>query len=254
MSYIYTIKNGLENPNTYMYADFEGESLLQNFFSSRIQLILTIVDSTAIINQCLINGTVTQSTFRFNEIMHQFNESLLSRELIPYYKAFNDIDDSFIKKNDHLRNASKCCVDCNSVDISQQIETRELINTLFIQMVHNEEFSAFTEFWLDKLVQKFEVTKKLYEFYPPGFKKGFGRIDDLSLYALFSFVLCIHYDSVRNYKYLSTILKVNDLLCSVIKSVVCSNEAKIITLLSLLCEHVFITDLTKRKGLHNEIA
>jgi len=63
-------------------------------------------------------------------------------------------------------------------------------------------------------VQKFEVTKKIYESYPIGFRKGEGRNDIIQLYWMFSVSLALFYRRSKNIKYLSTLIKVSDLLCS----------------------------------------
>jgi hypothetical protein len=74
--------------------------------------------------------------------------------------------------------------------------------------------------WLDRLIQRFEVTKKVYQTYLPGFRKGEGPSTIIRLYLLFAAALCVQYVRSHNVKYLSTLLKVCDLLCSVPEIVV----------------------------------
>jgi len=75
--------------------------------------------------------------------------------------------------------------------------------------INNEIYS-----WLNALVQRFEVTKKLWSHYLPGFRKGQGVNDNLVLYQYFSLILAISYYEHSELQYLSTLLKVNDLLLS----------------------------------------
>ena len=58
------------------------------------------------------------------------------------------------------------------------------------------------------------MTKKLYTEYPPGFRKGNGANDDIGLYKQLAIVLALAYVQNQNLQYLSTLLKVNDLLLS----------------------------------------
>ena len=83
---------------------------------------------------------------------------------------------------------------------------------LINQLVDSKEI--LTKEWLDYLVQRFEVTKKIYKIYLPGFRKGNGETDIIRLYWLFSLSLTLYYAKTKNIKYLSTLLKINDLLCS----------------------------------------
>ena len=68
--------------------------------------------------------------------------------------------------------------------------------------------------WLGRLLQRFEVSKKLREWYLPGFRKGEGADDDVGLYRQFALVLALAHAHRQELQYLSTLLKVNDLLLS----------------------------------------
>lgn len=85
------------------------------------------------------------------------------------------------------------------------IDTADLLTAL--EAVPNTD-------WLDQLVQRFEVTKRLYERYDWRVRKGQGATDDLSLYARLAAVLANASEGGYRLKYLNTLLKLNDLLCS----------------------------------------
>ena len=68
--------------------------------------------------------------------------------------------------------------------------------------------------WLDRLIQRFEVSKKLYTRYQPGFRKGQGESGQVDLYRQLGLVLCLRYHATGQLRYLSTLLKLTDLLCS----------------------------------------
>jgi hypothetical protein len=75
-------------------------------------------------------------------------------------------------------------------------------------------YSENVGFWLDKLVQRFEVTKRLYDYYPAGFRKGYGEYQRIEQYWLMALALCLYYEKFKKIKYLSTQLKLTDILCS----------------------------------------
>jgi len=69
-------------------------------------------------------------------------------------------------------------------------------------------------FWLSKVIQRFEVSKKLYQYYLPGFRKGQGDALKVDLYVEFAFCAALAYVSSKEAQYLSTLLKLIDLLIS----------------------------------------
>jgi hypothetical protein len=97
--------------------------------------------------------------------------------------------------------------------LSKEIQTQKLLKALVFRQIsgHCGEEEIF---WLDRLVQRFEVSKKLYNFYPSDFRKGYGRYQEVEHYLILAVVLCLHYEKVKKIKYLSTQLKLTDLLSS----------------------------------------
>jgi hypothetical protein len=69
--------------------------------------------------------------------------------------------------------------------------------------------------WLDRVIQRFEVSKKLYAVYSPGFRKGEGDAHDPSRYAELALCLALGYALTGHLQYLSTLLKLMDLLLSI---------------------------------------
>ena len=103
--------------------------------------------------------------------------------------------------------------DLERMTVTEPVTTLNLLHALIAAQLTNAR-ETNTKVWLDRLVQRFEVTKKLYESYPPGFRKGDGSNTSVRMYWLFALALCLFYVRSNNIKYLSTILKLCDLLCS----------------------------------------
>ena len=68
--------------------------------------------------------------------------------------------------------------------------------------------------YVDTLLQRFEVTKRLYEYYNKGLRNGSGNYNDVSFYWQFTIILSITYIHTNNLKYLNTVLKISDLILS----------------------------------------
>ena len=70
----------------------------------------------------------------------------------------------------------------------------------------------------NKIIQKFEITKKIYNKYEIDTFKGTGYNKNLDMYILFGICLIDFYHKTKNLVYLNSILKLSDILCSQIKT------------------------------------
>lgn len=68
--------------------------------------------------------------------------------------------------------------------------------------------------WLVRIIQRFEVSKKLYAAYAPGFRKGEGEAHDPARYVELALCLALAHALSGQLQYLSTLLKLVDLLLS----------------------------------------
>lgn len=101
-----------------------------------------------------------------------------------------------------------------SIDnFSHEINTRSLLEKLISSLL-NDKFGETEKKFLDKLVQRFEVSKKLYENYGTDFRSKSGGFLIIKLYWLFAVLLWFYYTRTNGLKYFNTLLKVSDLLCS----------------------------------------
>lgn len=67
----------------------------------------------------------------------------------------------------------------------------------------------------DTLLQRFEVTKKIYHNYGPGFRKGSGEVRDLATYGLAAWCFTQAWKEKNNLKYLNVLIKLLDTISSV---------------------------------------
>jgi len=209
MNYIYSQVDRLKEPHAYMYTQFRGEEFLEAYLSSRLDVL----------NRCA--GGSRESTVR---------EQSLVAYSVPVLEQLYSVKsvDAGIKFKRVLAggNLNSFSQNEHNVDIipdlaklltlmtpEKSVSILDLLQALIaVQILDIKDDN--TQVWLDRLVQRFEVTKKLYETYPRGFKKGEGSNKEIRLYWLFALALSLYYVRSLEIKYLSTLLKINDLLCS----------------------------------------
>jgi hypothetical protein len=207
--YTYTEVNCLEKPHKYTYTPYLGIEFVDAYFRDRLKNIrrFKLQDGKSYkhkIDSYFCHESKRQFEVILDNAFCQVDESW--RSLVNWE------DFSTPKENISAPVSDKVEV-ITSFDIENEINTEKLLSSLIFTQLNIEDEELIKE-WLDRLVQRFEVTKKLYETYPPGFRKGKGRKDEIRLYWLFSLLLTLYYASTTNIKYLSALLKVSDLLCS----------------------------------------
>ncbi len=181
MKYHYTSDNWLDTPVTYAYAEFGGGEFLAAYIHDRRHAV-------ARIGQALQDLPAAEMA------------QLLRRELMSQSSG---------QQNGSSDGAAKL----NALQIEQAIDTAQLLSCLVRAQLADAREPAVTP-WLDRLVQRFEVTKKLYARYEPGFRKGEGDAGRVAPYLMLALVLCLRYHADGQLKYLNTMLKLTDLLCS----------------------------------------
>lgn len=138
-------------------------------------------------------------------------------------------------------------VPIHAFDTNQTIETRNLLYSLASCAGENNA-SALGEIWLHRLIQRFEVSKRLFRAYAPGFRKGDGDFMQVELYVLFAALLCLRYLAKGDLQCLSTLLKATDLLCSLPPDMLPYKTAKMLALIVEL-EMIAVRKLSDEKGL-----
>ena len=213
--YIFTETDRLEIPHNYMYTKYYGKPFVDEYIETRTKFIQSIYQQA--------------SYEKLNDIDSIMMESL----------------NNFLIGNIHH---SKNIVSSNNLEsISlDYIDTRKTLLSL-INSVFKGEDKDINKYWIDFFVQRFEVTKKISKsYYPNKLKKGCSNNKDVSLYFIFSLLLCIYYHFTQNIKYLNTSLKVNDLLCS-LNEPMANNISKHIFIIILENELANIKNLFKQK-------
>lgn len=209
MSYPYSQSNRLVEPHNYMYTPFQGAAFLQSYQSSRMTVVHRCADAEhegvepdrllvayalpAIEN--FFDSASLESGKKFRTMLEGGSAKIFGK---------NKMED--VKLNGIAK-------DLERLTMAEPVKTLDLLHALIAAQLTNFQ-DANIKVWLDRLIQRFEVTKNLYESYLPGFRKGEGANTLVRLYWLFALAICLFYVRSNKIKYLSTLLKVCDLLCS----------------------------------------
>lgn len=240
MKYEYSATNRLEHPHAYMYTAFEGTPFLRAYFASRLDAIQNL-------NQC--DGVSSPDEKLFNIAFAKINENFIpffSEGLgtAPFFISSDSVKD--ITEDDKL---SLVQLAQRTAEFSTEsaVVTSDLLESVIAAQVLDLSL-AETKLWLDRLIQRFEVSKKLFAFYPPGFRRGEGANDVIRLYCLMALSLSLFYSKSLELKYLNTLLKVCDLLSSLPAPEAMREQPKQVLQLILAFEVAFVQALSKSKG------
>jgi len=183
VKYEYTDKNRLRSPHAYMYAPYQGEAFIHSYFRAR------------------------------EENINRFELQLLTEELVGIDFYLHDASRLLLtqriksSKHETIKNISY-------FNRKPKVKTEDLLLALIAEQFSCSQ-NECVKSWIDFLVQRFEVSKKLYEVYHSSkLRKYDGNYENVRLYWLFSLLLTLYYFSNNNLKYLSANLKINDTICS----------------------------------------
>ncbi len=209
MSYPYSQSNRLEEPHSYMYTPFQGEKLLRSYQASRMEFLRRYREADGsqiapdhMLADCALPELVRQVVALSPDGKKMFRVLANVGDMAPSWQA-GAADGSL----------AKLAVTLGRQEATGKVATLELLRALTATQLVDADNTAI-KVWLDRLVQRFEVTKKLYDSYLPGFRRGEGSNSSVRLYWLFALSLSLFYARTGGIKYLSTLLKVCDLLCS----------------------------------------
>lgn len=206
MNYEYTEVNRLQSPHKYMYTQYKGKEFLNAYVVDRISFLNEIKK----LEPVNYSDPYDQLYAKACAILLEYLKKNIETENIG--NAFN-FDYSFNERVQSFDRSKLTVLPLVSFNRSDPINSEYLLVSVLDSQV-NAGDPLLIEFWLDLLIQKFEVTKKIYEQYPVNLGKGLGRSDTIKIYWILLVCLSLHFSRTKKIKYLNTILKVNDLICS----------------------------------------
>ena len=151
---------------------------------------------------------------------------------------FKDVlNKTSILKNNNFKNIQKSF-----------IETDKLLQFLYVDILNNQNNDNIS---LDILIKKFEIKKKIFESYYLEFKENTKKFINLKNYVLLSLICLLKFEKTNNLKFLNVSLKLNDTICSQVKTLVILEDILIFNFV-IKKELQIIFDLCDKKGIINE--
>ena len=151
------------------------------------------------------------------------------------------------KKNSYDENLNqfKKFIDVNFESFSEKIILEKFLSFLIYNLLEMNKDK--TNEYVDLLLKKFEIKKRLYSTYNSEFKEITDDYKNLHNYTLLALIFQIKYKQTKALKYLNAILKLNDILCSQ-HSNLNSQDAEL-TYHLLNYEIDFVSELCHKKGI-----
>lgn len=241
MKYIYNNHNLLSDSESYMYTKFGGKDFIKSYFINRKSYLRNC--EKKLIEPCSTTEIVCKAIFVLNQ---QFAADSLD-QLSEIHLFFNKddyrlIESSLHKKHIYDTRSYVSNSECKNISVNTLTLLYDLFNSIIFDL--NNKLNKKL---LDQLVQRFEVTKKLYEKYDADFKNGRGGYSLIEIYWIFGIVLCVYYSKTYRIKYLNTIIKVIDLVTSLPSEELKKAIPKYGLVLLLNTEILFVKLLLKRK-------
>jgi hypothetical protein len=241
MSYIYTERNILKEPHNYMYSSYSGVEFLEQYIKNRVDNIQEYLKNEDKIDE--------ENAVKLDFILNYLNRILdfdqIRQLAISEKSDFHKLQliDLPADKNPVNINTDNTDETENSTTINTRTVIIDLIGSFFAQ-----ELNATEEEKLNKFVQRFEVSKKLYQSYNLEFRSGSGSFEEIQTYWLFAVLLGLYHVKTKKLNYLNAFLKVSDLLCSISANIVLKEVPKNGMVLLLALELACTTSLAKSKG------
>ena len=234
--YEYTKVNRLNTPHKYMYSAYRGFEFLDAYVDDRLTYLKNIRRSE-------LNG----SSSAYISLYSKSCKLLLDHSKISVHR---DKLEEIFNSGSPSAYQSQSIKDFDvaslpSFKTANIIHSENLLVSLLDSQVNSGD-QKLIKFWLDLLVQKFEVTKKIYHHYPINFGKGLGPNDSIEIYWMLLLSLSLFFSLTKNIKYLNTMLKISDLLCSLEENKVCRNIPVNYFSLVLLVEVNVVKSLSER--------
>lgn len=249
MAYIYTEANRLESPHKYMYTKFEGYGLINSYQVDRMDALnrVSITNNHESIAHVVFDSALKSHLTKW---LDQQPTNICAR----FYRLLSQSNQQNILNNNFAdeRIVSDLASRLPTYTDAEPIITLELLESIIASQLMGLYDESVKE-WLDRVLQRFEVSKKLYEVYPEGFRKGEGNSSSVLLYWLLALCLGLYHVKTQSIKYLSTLLKTCDLLCSLPDSIMFGQLTKETMTIILSIEILSVEMLAEDKVSENAI-
>jgi hypothetical protein len=199
---------------SYMYSPSLGRDFLPLYFNFRNGVISKLLG--------LRNDKSKQSDQQFLNVIRFLDSYLSLMSSRNFLRKVLDGDSPYLESifDDSMNPSTLWEKDINLTESSDLVSTEDLICKLIYLKTNHVKNNR--EYFTDLLIQKFEASKKLSDHYcitnnqsNITISRGSNKSASLRTYWMFSLLLLTSSVGVEGIRILSTLLKVNDLLCTI---------------------------------------
>jgi hypothetical protein len=197
VTYSYAAVDRLREPCTYMYTPFEGADFVRAYHQSRAEVLDRIartLDGQPHAGVVAAAGTLAASLATagvFEGAARRLVESLPATPVVPAGRA-------------PLLPTRQAAV-----------ETVEFLDAMVVTLGGGSaELGSEPRYWLDRLVARFELTRRVYQRYDAKLRGGAGAPDNLALYAKCGLIFALGEQRLGGLKLANVLLKIGDVLAS----------------------------------------
>lgn len=207
-----------------------------------------------------MNGTFFITLISLTLLIYNYSKNDLLKipnryQMTPYHgisflKSFLESREKFLISNsDDITNANFDSLFSNTILNLNNIEKHYLTNDLFseiLKKIIKNDFNYTVVSFINTFIKKFEIRKKFFDEYDCTNKEVSSNFSLLKNYILFALICQFSFKHFSNLKYLNTLLKLNDLLCSQWNNL--TESEQLIVQHSILFEINTIKEISSKKG------
>lgn len=184
---------------------------------------------------------------------YQMSEYLGTSFLVAYKKSRKEIIDQIKIENKDIVNLIN---DNSKFSEDEFLKIREkkvfkMENMLWFlyKRISENKFKIEYNELINRFIKKFEITKKIFDFYEHDLSTKSKNFRILRNYLILSLICIKLYEKKMKLKYLNTSLKINDLLCSNFKKISDGFDLRLLKEI-LQSESKYIENLMNKRGLN----
>jgi len=184
---------------------------------------------------------------------YQMSEYVGTSFLVAYKKSRKEIIDQIKIENKEMINLindnSKFSEDEFLKIREKKVFKMEKMLWFLYKRISENEFKIEYNELIHRFIKKFEITKKIFDFYEYDLSTKSKNFRILRNYLILSLICIKLYEKKMNLKYLNTSLKINDLLCSNFKKILDGYDLQLLKEI-LQSELRCIENLMNKRGLN----
>jgi len=190
------------------------------------------------------NGDLLKNPQKYQKTEFKGNEFLIAYKK-SRQQCIDKIENRKYKKNRYQSMGNN---DIELILHDKKIYLEKLLNELLNLKTNDNEKNSKNNIIIDTFLKKFEIRKRLFLSYNSNLEEDEDRYDNLRNYLFLSNLGLIRYHETNNLKFLNTVLKINDSLCSQIEKLE-DEDDKLLLRYLLENELIAVNEICIKKGI-----